>query len=161
VILFLDFDGVMHPLHGSEPVFCRVPMLAHWVQEWPGLEIVISSSWRQHATTEELALRLGAVIAPRVIGSTPLKPIRRHWGLESAPIEGRGVREPEIRATWAAFTQGERARVALDDQPALFSARWGDLIVCDPRTGLTATTLKALSARAAKAGLIRASSRVP
>ena len=43
-ILFLDFDGVLHP--GNRGTFERAPMLEMWLLKHPEVDVVISSSWR-------------------------------------------------------------------------------------------------------------------
>jgi hypothetical protein len=55
LILFLDVDGVLHPEGPSrEPKFCRLPLLEEWLRGRPGVEVVISSSWREVHPFEEL-----------------------------------------------------------------------------------------------------------
>jgi hypothetical protein len=51
-ILFLDFDGVMHPASYSKArqSFCYAPWLEAVVAKHP-LRIVVSSSWRFHYPT--------------------------------------------------------------------------------------------------------------
>ena len=52
LILFLDFDGVLHPegedhiLNGGAD-FCFLPRLEALLREFPWVKIVISSSWRE------------------------------------------------------------------------------------------------------------------
>ena len=60
MILFLDFDGVLHP-HGCRPErqFAALPLVEAVVREFPGVEIVISSAWRlDYAKTQEAVLAL-------------------------------------------------------------------------------------------------------
>ena len=48
MILFLDFDGVLHPEpcdEDGEP-FCNLPALEAILRDFPAVEIVISSMWR-------------------------------------------------------------------------------------------------------------------
>lgn len=82
-ILFLDFDGVLHDLRNVEiryfegrptvtgkDLFCYAPLLASLLQQATRrVEVVISSSWKNHFTLDELKARLGDV-APFVLGST-------------------------------------------------------------------------------------------
>ena len=49
VVLFLDFDGVTHPEPCTQQEeFCTLHMIEGVVREFAELEIVISSSWREH-----------------------------------------------------------------------------------------------------------------
>ena len=71
-LLFLDFDGTLHP----EPCYrdgslCRRPLFEAVIREAPDVEIVITSTWRD---TRDLATLRGFFsndIAARVIGVTP------------------------------------------------------------------------------------------
>jgi hypothetical protein len=47
-LLFLDFDGVLHPLRSGEAGrFILIPAFEAWVRIHPAIEIVISSTRRQ------------------------------------------------------------------------------------------------------------------
>lgn len=56
MFLFLDFDGVLHPepLYGDGELFCRLPLLEALLREFPEVSIVVSSTWRDTRTVEEL-----------------------------------------------------------------------------------------------------------
>lgn len=54
-VLFLDFDGVTHPEPCcQEDVFCRLNLIEDVLLGFPTVDIVISSSWRDHYTLEYL-----------------------------------------------------------------------------------------------------------
>ena len=72
MLLFLDFDGVLHPDDGSQEVFCCLPLLESWMQRLPAVQVVISSSWRSVHSMSELVEFLGPVVGPRVVGCTPV-----------------------------------------------------------------------------------------
>ena len=69
-LLFLDFDGVLHPTHfaGEDP-FNRVHLLEETL-EGSNIEIVISSSWRFTHSLEKLQKLLPNSISSLVIGVT-------------------------------------------------------------------------------------------
>jgi hypothetical protein len=86
-VLFLDYDGVLHPL-GLELVdgaamvngkprakvikvdfFCWLPLLADMLAEHPDVRLVVHSSWRESHTPAALGAYLGA-LAPRYLGGT-------------------------------------------------------------------------------------------
>ena len=72
MILFLDFDGVLHTIQATESEgFAHVPALEAVLREFPSVQIVISSSWRYHENLEQLRLRFSPDIAARIIGVTP------------------------------------------------------------------------------------------
>ena len=46
LILFLDFDGVLHPEHCHESKhFCCLPVLESALRQVPEFELVITSTW--------------------------------------------------------------------------------------------------------------------
>jgi len=54
-ILFLDFDGVTHP-DGcrADDLFCQLPLIEGVLQRRPGVQVVISSSWRETRSLDVL-----------------------------------------------------------------------------------------------------------
>lgn len=64
MILFLDFDGVLHPLftlpelspEESRP-FCYLPRFAAVLHDYPHVEVVISSTWGSSATSSSCVSR--------------------------------------------------------------------------------------------------------
>ena len=71
MILFLDFDGVLDPNHQPGKLFTWVPRLAQWLDDWPQVDVVISSSWRVLHPQDEMVEMLGPVVGSRVVGCTP------------------------------------------------------------------------------------------
>lgn len=54
-LLFLDFDGVSHPLAlinqlRSDTWFCWPNVLVELLEPWPDVEIVMHSSWWMHSS---------------------------------------------------------------------------------------------------------------
>lgn len=134
MILFLDYDGVLHPdpCNDAQRLFQHAPRLAHVLADFPEVCVVLSTSWRALRTIDELVSRLPADLAARVVGTTPhivdfqvpahLLPYPRHaeclqWLLE------RG--------------QADRDWLALDDRPYWFKPYCEQLIACNGGTGLT------------------------
>ncbi|MFD2270984.1 HAD domain-containing protein [Undibacterium arcticum] len=55
MILFLDFDGVLHPDPCDEGErFSRLPAFEALMRDFPAVEIVVSSSWRVARTLDDL-----------------------------------------------------------------------------------------------------------
>ena len=57
MILFLDFDGVTHPQPcDDENVFCRLHLIEAVLREreLQGVQIVISSSWREYHGLDDM-----------------------------------------------------------------------------------------------------------
>jgi hypothetical protein len=152
VILFLDFDGVLHPETPSSrhPLLNQLPPLEGVLREFPKVDVVISSTWRlkwpdPHVATIELRKHFAPDIAPRVVGVTP-----HHLHLDSklAP-DGLYVyhRHWEI-VTWLR-TQRPLGTpwVALDDRAYSFKPFLKNLMEIDPTTGLTVEDLQELRRR--------------
>lgn len=82
VILFLDFDGVLHPdavyrrldgrieLRASGELFMWAPLLEEILEDYPELRIVLSTSWVRVLGFRRARERLPAKLAERVIGAT-------------------------------------------------------------------------------------------
>jgi len=54
MILFLDFDGVLHPMNRATGVFSLLPHFEQVMRDYPGVDIVVSSTWRETYSIEEL-----------------------------------------------------------------------------------------------------------
>ena len=135
MLLFLDFDGVLHSAYGGKgsPAFCRAGFLANAL-EGHDVSIVITSSYREHHAIDHLKSLLGP-LGRRVIGTTPL-------------LTGPFVRQREIEAWLERNPLHANARyVVLDDDPRLFSISWAPLTLCQPGTGIDSDTLGALMQR--------------
>lgn len=134
MILFLDFDGVLHPAICSSDadLLCRRPLLEAVLRDFPQVQIVVSSTWRESRTLPQLQAMFSSDISVRIIGATP-----RWQDLQDDATMGNYVRQAEIE-TW--LRQAGRvweAWVALDDQPWLFRPFLANLVRSDPATGLT------------------------
>lgn len=72
-ILFLDFDGVMHPEFCNESKhFMHRDTFETVMRSAPQVELVISSTWRQKRSLDVLKTLFSHDVASRIIGTTPL-----------------------------------------------------------------------------------------
>lgn len=134
MLLFLDFDGVLHPEAADMPipaeqVFCHLAALEQVLREFPQVIVVISSSWRE---TVEMSVLIGLFsedIQPRIIGATPT-------GGPDPYGAGHISREDEIRVWLFAHGGIEQVWVALDDLAHQIVLHRQRLVACDPRTGM-------------------------
>ena len=165
MILFLDFDGVLHPSNQAGALFTQVPRLAAWLETWPEVDVVISSSWRVAHSQHELVEMLGPVIGSRMVGCTPWASQERDDNVyPSAKVNVlTHERQVQVEAWMASSWDPERAWVALDDMPYLFEADCGRLVVCAGRQGISRENAQELSGHAQRAGLTRSqdSGRMP
>ena len=122
-LLFLDFDGVLHPTHfaGEDP-FNRVHLLEETLAG-SNIGIVISSSWRFTHSLEKLQKLLPNSISSLLIGVT------------GSPVIGKHPRYREIMNFL--HSHGVSNWKALDDSYWEFPSPCPELIRCNPNTGIT------------------------
>jgi hypothetical protein len=128
-VLLLDFDGVTHPIGGQPGAtlpFVYLPALEDLVRKWADVHIVISSSWREHHTLEELREFFSEDLRQRVIGVTPLIQCEA----------GRGQRQKECHA-WLRLNAPEAAWIAIDDEALHYDESSDPVVICDPLKGLS------------------------
>ena len=120
-LLFLDFDGVLHPISaGEDGHFCRAALLASTLAGFEGIvQVVVSSDKRGYYTLDELKAMLPAGLAKHVIGVTPFR---------------AGNRFEEIQAFVAENAPDTDWR-ALDDDFLSFPKGYPQLIRCDGFVG--------------------------
>lgn len=122
-LLFLDFDGVLHPTNFAwESPFNRVSLLEEALSK-SSLGIVISSSWRFTHSIERLGNLLPSSISKSIIGIT------------GAPVIGKHPRFQEIQIYLGIHGQADWR--ALDDSYWEFPYPCPELIRCNPNTGLS------------------------
>jgi hypothetical protein len=134
MIIFLDFDGVLHPNNATDlsSHFSSLPLFENVLRKHPEVNVVISSTWRKTHTLEQLKSLFSYDIATRVIGLTPPVPddnlpfsllaYARH-----AEIETWLRREGRACENW----------IALDDKPWLFRPFLRNLLPVPGENGLT------------------------
>lgn len=126
MLLFLDIDGVLHPVSGSAPFRPEcLTVLASTLFPHPGIEIVITSSWREEKTHDELKQLLGPTLGDRMVGVTPVidEPFLHH------------VRYHEVQAYLESTNQTALPWVALDDERGNYP-EGAPVLLTDRRTGL-------------------------
>ncbi len=137
-IIFLDFDGVLHPLSASDQeVFCRTPQLWEVLLSCPRADIVFSTSWRELFRSDQL-VRLataggGEEFAARFIGVTT--PIVRE---EGAYFAGPYYRRYLECRQWLSDNGLLSCKwLAIDDDPRMFPRHSLHLYQTNAATGLT------------------------
>ncbi len=128
-LLFLDFDGVLHPHeHYRHQYFSSLPRLEALLRDYPSVNIVITSSWRESFDLNELRQFFCEEIAPRIIVVTTCiddrKPFRRYREIQQFLAKYAGLQTP-----W----------LALDDMAFHYPQPCPQLIVCNLRTGFGKT----------------------
>lgn len=145
-ILFLDFDGVLHPDPDPDQwpdrgeCFTCLPVLEDALR---GLDcpVVISSGWRSLYPLAELIAQLGEV-GPRVVGiTTHLSHLPRSLN------KGRAIRQAEILHWLEINHESDAPFLVLDDHHDSYAPAWPPLYLADGKTGLRAEDAKAIRVR--------------
>lgn len=68
-VLMLDIDGVLHPAQAGSLIY--MPLLADWLRKHGGVDVVISSNWKDTHTLAQLKAMFPGDLQERVIGTTP------------------------------------------------------------------------------------------
>ena len=141
-VLFLDFDGVLHP-EGSEVdlPFCRLPLLEAWLRRRTNVDVVVSSSWREAHPLHELRGFFAEDLRTRIVDVTPQ--LRRdEWPQVDLHAPGEAVHQRHIEVLrWLAGVGEPRSWAALDDQADLYRPGTREVVLCDATVGLTAAQL--------------------
>lgn len=143
-VLFLDFDGVLHPEHCHESKhFCCLPWLEGAVRRFPECKLVVTSTWRLQYPLEQLRQRFSPDVAARIDGATP-----RFCELTDVPDTLVGYeREAECRAWLWAHQATHLPWLAVDDRSWLYRPFCRSLFLVDGKKGLTAVAGEQLIAR--------------
>jgi hypothetical protein len=143
MILFLDFDGVLHPeiALSTRRDFEHLPRLWKILRAVPEVQVVFATSWRTSRSLDELIALMtrdgGEDLAHRFVGSNPV--VKK----ESREQGDYGHRRDECLA----WIEANRTRfpfwikdipwVAIDDIPHFYGIPCFNLYMTDCRTGLT------------------------
>lgn len=133
-ILFLDFDGVTHPEPcGGELGFCCLALIEDVLLEFPSVQIVISSSWRDHFGLEQIREFFSAGMRTRVIGVTAsIKRPSADWLPGHVP---QYEREWECDGWMKKHCDWGTPWMAIDDRAHWFRPDCSDLLLTDSKTG--------------------------
>ncbi|WP_431511583.1 HAD domain-containing protein [Variovorax sp. DAIF25] len=127
-LLFLDVDGVLHPVgvdySFSSRFFSHLPRLEELLLEFKSVDVIISSDWRLAESIEQLQRYFSAETRHRIIGATPqIDP--------GVAVHHR--RQLEIQAWLDGNGRSDAEWVALDDWPENFEAGFARLVLTDPK----------------------------
>lgn len=151
-LLFLDFDGVLHPQYEGQQVpdevaFCHLPRLEALLRDFSEVEVVISSTWREQVNLESLKHRFSHDIAARIIGTTPVV------NAGNSVVFYR--REIEILQWLADSGLTDSRWCALDDAHWQFLHHKANLVSCKSYLGFDADAENSLRAVFAKLRVCR------
>jgi hypothetical protein len=126
VFVFLDIDGVCHPLPSGGQHFRRENMVAleNALSDLP-VQIVITSTWRESKTLDELKAYMGS-LGEHVLGVTPV----------INDLIETGLRHAEVELYWEALGVNYIPWVAVDDMADYYRPE-APLILTDSSVGFT------------------------
>ena len=126
-IIFLDFDGVLHP--DGVARFSRLPLFEAYLSAMPEAEVVVSSTWREDHTLDELRGFFSCALQDKISGVTP--------SLDDG--YDLGGRQKEIEAYLIAenLTANNCTWTALDDIALFFEGSCQNLVQTDSSKGFT------------------------
>lgn len=132
MILFLDYDGVLHPDPCPDPnrLFERAPELDRVLAPFADVGIVLSTSWRNLRAPVELVASLPEGLQLRVLGVTP-----RFSDLGAQALRVPYRRQAECEQWLRDHAMFDCPWLALDDRPDWFAPYCENLIDCDPQRG--------------------------
>ncbi|MDM0007470.1 HAD domain-containing protein [Variovorax sp. J22G73] len=138
-LLFLDIDGVLHPVgvdySFSSRFFSHLPLLEELLREFKSVNVVISSDWRRAESIEQLQRYFSDDIRHRIIGATPqIDP--------NAAVHHR--RQLEIQAWLDGNGRSDAEWVALDDWPSSFEPGFARLVLTDSKQAFDQDRLQEL-----------------
>lgn len=143
-VLFLDFDGVMHPefCHESKH-FVHLETFETVMRAALHVDLVISSTWRYKRSLEELKALFSEDVAARIIGTTPF-----YAQLTDVPDTLQGFeREAECRSWLLQHGRAAQKWLALDDRSWNFRPFNRNVLLVDGGVGLSADVAQTLLAR--------------
>ncbi len=133
MIIFLDFDGVLHPepCFDDNKLFCSLPKFEGILRDFPRIQVVISSTWRESRTLEVLREFFSAEYRHRIIGVTPV------WHQHSELFDIIGYqRQTEIEAWLRSSSEPWSPWIAIDDKSYLFRPFQPNLIKTESTIGI-------------------------
>lgn len=121
MVIFLDFDGVLHPSPSTEQgVFCHLERFEEFIRGYADLDVVLSTSWREIFPWAEITSFFSQDVQLRLIGKTPILP-----GADRYAEILAWIRQNQYQGTW----------LALDDSAKEFPPGYKQLCLCDTAIG--------------------------
>ena len=139
MLIFLDFDGVLHSAHAfrAEQMFSQLSVFEPFFRqpEFADIQFVVSSTWRHNRSLEELRAPFSADFHARIVGKTPEY-------VATSPI---AERVQEILCYLEDHLCEHEPWLALDDCRSYFDRHADKVFFCTAGTGLTQRDLPALA----------------
>jgi hypothetical protein len=134
MIIFLDFDGVLHPDPCTpSQAFCHLSHFEAVLIDYPNINVVISSSWRRLKSINQLREYFSIELRHRILGMTPFL------------SEGDHMRGKECELWLRLQKKDEEEWLAIDDKSNNFED-WisGQLYLTKSEIGLDDAAISSL-----------------
>lgn len=143
--LFLNIDGVLHPVEGPYNMRLKANVLDA-VKRF-NFQVVITSDWRESVALEAMKANMGE-LGQRVVGMTPIfsAPDIKSYRWFSGASTLTGPRQLEIEEWLFQHTPGDSGWVALDSHRGNFVEGCESVYFTNPRRGLDNQELVAFRA---------------
>jgi len=144
MILFLDFDGVLHPEGvGSDLEFFYLDNFQQLLRQFPSIRVVVSSTWRLSEPLDVLRHYFAPDIRERIVGVTP--------DIQASNSRRQpGGRQRECEA-WIEQNCPQTPWIAIDDRESYFDPGCEHLFlvphVYDGGVGLDSAQIELLRSR--------------
>lgn len=145
-ILFLDFDGVLHPDPCSKRhFFCQLPLIEDVLRTHKGVDVVISSSWRYDESLDRLRGYFSPDVRDLISGITPsvARTNDEGWIPPDLLVHHR---EWECRKWIRQNCPSDAPWLAIDDVPEWFVPDCQNLLVTQSASGFQREQVATLSA---------------
>lgn len=130
LMIYLDFDGVLHPTGGTTLPFEYMPTFEAVLRQYPKVQVVITSSWREVFSLEYIRdTFFSEGVGDRVIGCTPI--------LRNSSRYDEIMMHRDQHGYLGTY-------LVIDDDASQFPEGWPPLLLCDGKRGLDTTMLETL-----------------
>lgn len=147
MILYLDFDGVLHPdevyivkgkvvLKAEGALFMWAERLAEALADRPAVRVVLSTSWVREVGFRKAKAALPEKIQERVIGSTFQTRMAGGWNTDSGDDWRGKTRYQQIASDLRRRAAGQKWVAVDDDVEGWAESAQGNLVQTDPARGL-------------------------
>lgn len=141
MFMFLDFDGVLHPISARpEARWTAVGLLAALIEEVSEIAVVVSSTYRAFMPFDQILQLFPLAMRGRIVGGTPV--IAVGSGDTSLPKRHR-----EILVWLEGNGYADSRWLAVDDDAEYFADDCRELFLVDGAEGLTSTSVEQLRQR--------------
>lgn len=118
--IYLDFDGCLHRAGRDKIMFEHINALEAILREHPFVGVVISSSWREKHSFDEMRSYFADDVQHQIVDVTPVLPDAKRYDEITHHLQD---------------TRFNGDYIVIDDDGSEFPPGWPPLLLCDPKSG--------------------------